>query len=645
MPMTYGGRLKITVYSENRFIAETDFLAMEPEHNADLILSNYDELNNGIQLIDNQQFVLRFRSNEITKNYQFKIIVYAYGAQYFIYNTTIYNRTINRINLGSEAMNLSSLQNLTIQYNSIFSVANQPADRVYFLTIAFEVVRSSSEILWTAIPLYTIRIFAIGDTAYTGFCPIWREFQPNPQIYIDKIPPCPCRVLTTWAENQLGYTVDKACDGRKPANETCKFHQGAKGCYRRKSSTANAGAHCCYDAQGLWINDPNKGAGTLDAYSSDDSIFFHFFYDVLPYFSCCKSIISSSAEECKDYIHKRPPGRCENLLPVPSGGKCDPHFITLNGSSYTFNGYGEYTLVKSTIAQFEIQVRLVPVNVNLSNTSEEKATAIVAFVIKNGNQSRVQFELFPLQKLIQILIDNRSVEYTPLTEEDFKFLSTSPIIYSDDRQFRIRQTNVTSFEIIYGESNMQFTVYVRPSFDFLDLLSIIPRDTMEKGKPQGLMGDLDGLTFPNGTRMSLTTMNDDQALFSYGESWRTTDATSLFYYYYQSSHATHQNFSYQPSFPQDIFKKYNGTDRFRMAQDNCRNMTNSQQCLYDVLITNDPTISNMHKQFDANMNIWEKYIEEVKQDIRNSMSSSSSKFDIVIGWIWLLMISFFITEQ
>ncbi len=650
MPMTIGGRLKITVYNRNRFVAETDFLAVELEPNADLILQNYDELNNGVQSIDDGQFTLRFQSNEITNKYRFRIIAYVYGAQYFMNNGTIYDRTMNRIDLEFDARNLSSLQTLTIKYNSLFLAINQPGDRSYFLTIVFEVVRPSSRILLAAIPLYAIGIFAISATAYTAFCPIWMEFQPNPQTYIDQIPPCPCRVLTTWAENQMGYTVDDACDGRKPAGETCTFHKGATGCYRRKSSTGNAGAQCCYDAQGLWINDPNKGAGTLDAYSPDNSIFLHFFYDVLPYFSCCKALVSPSAEKCKQYMDKRPPGRCENLLPVPSGGNGDPHFTTLNGSSYTFNGYGEYTLIKSTVAQFEVQVRLVLVNVNSSNKCEEKATAIVAFVIKNGNQSRVQFELFPLQKLIQILIDNRAVEYIPLTEEDFKFLSTSPIIYSDDRQLKIRQTSVTSLEITYGESNMQFTVYLRPSFDFLDLVSIIPRDIMEKGKPQGLMGDLDGLAFPNGTRVSLATMNDDQALFAYGESWRTTNNTSLFYYYYQNSHATHQNFNYQPPFPQEIFKKYNGTDRFQMAQNNCRNLTDPQRCLYDVLITNDPTISNMHKQFDANIGTWKKYVEEVKQDIRNDLSSSSSKTGtnsitaLFIGLTWLLVI-FFIIKQ
>jgi hypothetical protein len=105
-------------------------------------------------------------------------------------------------------------------------------------------------------------------------------------------------------------------------------------------------------------------------------------------------------------------------------------------------------------------------------------------------------------------------------------------------------------------------VYVRALFDYLDLLCDLPRIMIEKGKPQGLIGDFNGLAFPNETRVSLATMKDDQSLFPYGESWRTTNATSFFYYHYQNSHTTHQDINCRPAFSRELFQKYNGTDRF-----------------------------------------------------------------------------------
>jgi hypothetical protein len=153
-------------------------------------------------------------------------------------------------------------------------------------------------------------------------------------------------------------------------------------------------------------------------------------------------------------------------------------------------------------------------------------------------------------------------------------------------------------------------------------------------------------------------MKDDRTMFFYGESWRTTNETSLFYYYYQTSHATHQNINYRPIFSEELFEKYNGTDRFTMAVENCRTLNDSERCIYDVLITNDPTISNIHKQFETNMDTWNKYVEEVEEDIKNNATtlspfsttdlppSSSSKINInniiifFIGWVWLWMILF-----
>lgn len=39
----------------------------------------------------------------------------------------------------------------------------------------------------------------------------------------------------------------------------------------------------------------------------------------------------------------------------------DPHFITFDGVSYSFNGKGEYTLIKSEEKQLTVQGRTEPV--------------------------------------------------------------------------------------------------------------------------------------------------------------------------------------------------------------------------------------------------------------------------------------------
>ncbi|CAF1596390.1 unnamed protein product [Rotaria magnacalcarata] len=87
-------------------------------------------------------------------------------------------------------------------------------------------------------------------------------------------------------------------------------------------------------------------------------------------------------------------------------------------------------------------------------------------------------------------------------------------------------------------------------------------------------------------------------------------------------------------FNQTLLQKYNGTSRFTMAQQSCQNLTDSQRCVYDVLITNVPTLSLMHKQFDTNMVTWESSIKQVEEDIANQPSKATTNTisKLVIGW-------------
>ncbi|CAK9188726.1 unnamed protein product [Sphagnum troendelagicum] len=662
MPMVSEGRLQIRLFtSERRLIGQTDFLAFMPENNADLILSNNGELDTSAHIREDQRLNLLFQKNALTTNYLFRIIIYDYSIQQFIANGTFYNQTMQQIDLGLGALNLSAIRNLTINYESIFPIDSEPRDRVHSLGISFELVpqsATSKSFTWKGATKFLVRPFIVPDVLFSSYCPAWLELQSdtNTQNLINKVPACPCRVSTTWDEEQLGFNTDPACNARKSGLWNCRFHRGAKGCYRRKSLTSDAGAQCCYDNNGVWINDWRSGAGTIDAYYPETlknlSTYQHFFSDVLSYFSCCGGVTEFTSN-CEKYMKHRPPGRCENLLPAPTGGQGDPHFLTLAGSSYTFNGHGEYTLLESLDGQLEIQVRLARV-VNESAppssvSSMDNATAIVAFVIHSEDQPRVQFELFSQLQLVEIRIDERVLEFTPFSEED-ELLSSS-LIYSDDYQLIIRQRDAKTYSISYGESGIQFIVYLRPQFDFLDLVSLIPRINTDKRQFQGILGGFDGLAYANGTRVPITS-NDDQALFNYGESWRTTSNASLFYYRFQDSHAQHQDLTYRPTFLRDLFDKYTNTSRYRLAEEVCQNLTQRQQCMYDVLITNDPTVNQMHQHYETTLQAWDEYIELVEQDEENdkttttkSPKNAASKYSVNKIWATIILLAMIIAHK
>lgn len=190
--------------------------------------------------------------------------------------------------------------------------------------------------------------------------------------------------------------------------------------------------------------------------------------------------------------------------------------------------------------------------------------------------------------------------YTLLSDPD-ELLSSS-LIYSDDRQLIFRQRDRNSFSISYSESGIQFIVYLRPQFNFLDLVStILPNTFKEETKFQDILGGFERLPYQNGTNVSAN-LHDDQEHFTYAESWHTTSDSSFFYYRFQDTHAQHQDLTSRSLLKQDLFKKYVDTRRYRMAEEACPNMSHEQQCIDDVLITNNATVIFIYLFL-----VWNKY--------------------------------------
>lgn len=66
----------------------------------------------------------------------------------------------------------------------------------------------------------------------------------------------------------------------------------------------------------------------------------------------------------------------------------DPHMVTLDGTPFTFNGYGEYFILKVSGVDFTLQGRMEPLVGDDGSLS--RATVYTAFAAKEHGSDTVQ---------------------------------------------------------------------------------------------------------------------------------------------------------------------------------------------------------------------------------------------------------------
>jgi hypothetical protein len=152
-------------------------------------------------------------------------------------------------------------------------------------------------------------------------------------------------------------------------------------------------------------------------------------------------------------------------------------------------------------------------------------------------------------------------------------------------------------------------------------VTILPK--FYEGHCQGLLGNMDGdktndFIFQDGqTFLSPVEQQNEERLFAFGESWRVTAETTLFAYTSGENYHTQQNLHYRPVFQAELFRQYANTLRLTMAQQSCQKILSDhrkKQCIYDLLITNDRTMSELHHDFQTNLNEWKEYAQLVQKD-------------------------------
>ena len=329
--------------------------------------------------------------------------------------------------------------------------------------------------------------------------------------------PCPCTL------DNAGFDTNFEEDS-KLINY---FHKGSVECYRSSTPTdSGSGQQCCYGGDGI-INLDSDGAGTSDTFSPKYDFALHFLYDVLPWFACCKV---SGQSDCETYRKNRPSDDCKYYEPpIIANTQGDPHFTTIDGLEYTFNGVGEFTMASSPIHNFTFQARM-------ERYRDTSASVYTAFVIQTHNSSNIQLQRNILNQTL-ILIGDDSFQLTEGIILKRIARGVTLTITTDLSQVNVQFRNGVGLRVYIFPESMSFLLQLNESL---------------RGSMEGLLGNFNGdtrddLMLPNGSSIvSNSTLS--QIHYQFGLEWMINENTSLFTYQTPFDYNTYSNPSFLPSF-------------------------------------------------------------------------------------------------
>ena len=192
----------------------------------------------------------------------------------------------------------------------------------------------------------------------------------------------------------------------------------------------------------------------------------------------------------------------------------------MDGLSYTFNGYGEYTVLQSDANDLTIQVRLALVDTNVTGIS---ASVISAVVVVQGTAQQVQVEQQDsgtgfLLYVNGTLVDGPAAEESLIITEGTTYESFSDFIAVNENLSSTEFISLrsSSFDLIISTSSGA-SVRISSSASVLGVAVEVSDAFVEKTK--GLLGHFnrdpsDDFYFPNGTTLSSDSSESDR--FAYG---------------------------------------------------------------------------------------------------------------------------------
>ncbi|XP_060067948.1 mucin-like protein [Ylistrum balloti] len=332
---------------------------------------------------------------------------------------------------------------------------------------------------------------------------------------------------------------------------------------------------CCYTSQfGFLIREESRFLARhplLPGFDAQDNI---------PRRQCC-----TETNGCRYWRRLRPiTKQCRVVVLLIVGFMYgDPHFTSLDGKTFTFNGKGEYIMLKVSNGNHSLELQARTGQATSENGTDLRATVFTAFAGKDFNANvSFQVQLSQDKTTMEIYLDGRDFTFPFYNNTNF-----STIVKNQINAVRLEDT------LFLGLINSDISLRFQVSARMLSISPSIPEGF--RGSLTGLLGNFNGnpnddFIFPNGTILPNVNMTEKE-IFDYGQTWAVNETTSCFDYF-GKTFSTFNDPSFVPAFQVDF-----NSSQIEEAKRVCGSQ--SDACIYDYLVTNDQNVAMVSKNIET----------------------------------------------
>uniref|UniRef100_A0A8C9HTS3 Sushi domain containing 2 n=1 Tax=Piliocolobus tephrosceles TaxID=591936 RepID=A0A8C9HTS3_9PRIM len=398
-------------------------------------------------------------------------------------------------------------------------------------------------------------------------CQAWEELEDQLPNFLEELPDCPCTLTQAWADSGRFFVslpsgrTDYGCDMEQ--GSVCTYHPGAVHCVLGPGWGLGTGYTQLLTADSSSGSTPNRGHDWgAPPFLTPPRVpgMFHWLYDVLSFYYCCLW-----APDCPHYMQRWPSNDCPNYWPLRLASAFgDPHFVTFDGTNFTFVGCGDYVLLEAVLTDLRVQARAQPGR--MSNGTQTRGTGLTAVAVRLANGTRG----------LEVLLNQEVLSFAEQSWMGLKGMFLS--VAARDR---------VSIMLASGAG-----LEVSMQGPFLSVSVLLPEKFLTH--THGLLGTLNNDPTDNFTLRSgrvLPPGSSPQELFLFGADWAVHNASSLLTY--DSWFLVH-NFLYQPKHDPTFEPLFTSETTLNpsQAQEAAKLCGDDHFCNFDVVATGSLSTGN-----------------------------------------------------